>query len=184
VKQYGDWFKSKSKPGTSRTPKLRRRPIMRNLTPVIAAAMLFTASAVRIAVAADCADLLGPMAGIMQSMRMGGALSPVEQHTWRAWNTRCKDRAWQDQLAQTLPGGPPAPMVIDTPIYVPPDDPAPSLRRRDDARTALTGINQGIRLPITTCRTTYAARKGRAAYYTTCNTIGGYYRCSGLLLES
>jgi hypothetical protein len=45
---------------------------------------------------------------------------------------------------------------------------------RDYVLAALEGINQGASAPITTCRTTYASRKGNAAYYTTCNTIGGY----------
>lgn len=45
---------------------------------------------------------------------------------------------------------------------------------REYVLAALEGINQGARAPITTCRTTYASHKGNAAYYTTCNTIGGY----------
>jgi hypothetical protein len=45
---------------------------------------------------------------------------------------------------------------------------------REYVLAALEGINQGASAPITTCRTTYASRKGNAAYYTTCNTIGGY----------
>ena len=124
--------------------------------------------------ASDCAALLGPMAGIMHSARMGAKLSPGEQQTWREWNTSCKDRAWQDQLAQTLPGGPPVPMVVET-IYTPATapDPVPSLTWRDYALAALQGFEQGIAAPRTSCRTTYAQRKGRAAHYTTCNTYGG-----------
>jgi hypothetical protein len=45
---------------------------------------------------------------------------------------------------------------------------------REYVLAALEGINQGASAPITTCRTTYASHKGNAAYYTTCNTIGGY----------
>jgi hypothetical protein len=87
--------------------------------------------------------------------------------------TTMQDRIWQDQLAKTLPGGPLPPMVIDTPVYTAPD-PIPSLTWRDYALVALKGFEQGISAPRTICRTTYAQRKGRAAYYTTCNTYGGY----------
>lgn len=45
---------------------------------------------------------------------------------------------------------------------------------REYVLAALEGMNQGASAPITTCRTTYASHKGNAAYYTTCNTIGGY----------
>jgi hypothetical protein len=45
---------------------------------------------------------------------------------------------------------------------------------REYVLAALEGINQGASAPLTTCRTTYASHKGNAAYYTTCNTIGGY----------
>lgn len=147
---------------------------MRNLIPVLTLAgtlaLATTASAT-----ADCAALLGPMAGIMQSARMGAGLSPVEHQTWREWNASCKERGWQDQLAQTLPGGPPAPMVVEG-IYAPATapDPIPSLTWRDYALAALQGFERGITAPVTTCRTTYAHRKGRGAYYTTCNTYGGY----------
>jgi hypothetical protein len=146
---------------------------MRKFMPTLAFASTL-AFATLCEAASDCPALLGPMAGIMQSARMGARLSPVEQQTWRQWNTLCKDPAWQEQLAQTLPGGPPAPMVIDTPIYTPPLDPVPSITWRDYVRAGLEGFAQGLNAPITTCRTTYAQRKGRAAYYTTCNTFGGY----------
>jgi hypothetical protein len=45
---------------------------------------------------------------------------------------------------------------------------------REYAVAVLEGLNQSASAPMTICRTTYAARKGNAAYYTTCNTIGGY----------
>ena len=145
---------------------------MRNLIPTLTLATTLAVTTFSEA-ATDCAALLGPMAGIMQSARMGATLSPAEHQTWRQWNSLCKDRAWQDQLAQTLPGGPPAPMVIDTPVYIP-SDPVPGLTWRDYALAALQGFEQGISAPRTICRTTYASRKGNAAYYTTCNTYGGY----------
>jgi hypothetical protein len=120
-----------------------------------------------------CTDLLPRMATTMQVLRTGATPTSEQREEWRTWNAFCKDRIWQDQLAKTLPGGPLPPMVIDTPVYTAPD-PIPSLTWRDYALVALKGFEQGISAPRTICRTTYAQRKGRAAYYTTCNTYGGY----------
>ena len=139
---------------------------MRKLIPMVAATFLVTTASASLAVASDCAALLPPMAVLLQSMRDGAAPSADEQETWRVWTAQCRSRQWQDQLAQTVPSRPTA----RTPVR----NDSPSLTWRDYALAALQGLEQGARLPITTCHTTVASRKGLSGTSTSCQTIGGY----------
>lgn len=147
---------------------------MHNLIPTLVLTSTLALGTLCAAEPSPCADLLPRMATTMHALRAGAVPTPEQRQDWRQWNSSCTARTWQDQLELTLPGGPPAPMVRDTPIYVPPDAPVASARR-DDSMLLLPRLYEGIRLaPLTTCRTTYASHKGRAGAYTTCNTVGGY----------
>ena len=100
-----------------------------------------------------CADLLPHMATTMQALRTGASPTPDQRKGWQTWNAVCKDRSWQDQLAQTLPGGPPTPMVIDTPIYTPPFPRVPAVTRREYSTTTCRTFSDFRHKTYTTCTT-------------------------------
>ena len=99
-----------------------------------------------------CPDLLPRMADTMQALRLGTKLSVEEQQTWRQWNARCNDPAWQQALTTALPATIPPPPVRLIPDTATHRASAPPSTWRE--------------YPTTTCRTFST----RYRSYTTCNT--------------
>jgi hypothetical protein len=105
-------------------------------------------------------DSLTPHLALIDSKRAHHEpLDAADHAAEQTWKASCRD--WHKTRTLRTPQQSPSPEAFGVPPPV-------------TITTDVIDIYPGPRLPMTTCRTTYASRKGNAAYYTTCNTIGGY----------